>query len=131
MFLPLVWGSGGAPTALRDGAGTRLGLTGNGILCVDGKEVKGAVPNLGKDIFVDSVTGSDNSDGLTPDRALATLDAAFAKCTANKGYQIFVLPLHAETVTGAAGTPSLSGLVGKMAELTVEESDKGGLRLRK
>jgi hypothetical protein len=29
------------------------------------------------------------------------------------------------------GTPSLSGLVGKMAELMVEESDKGGLRLRK
>ncbi len=30
-----------------------------------------------------------------------------------------------------AGTPSLSGLVSKMAKLTVEESDKGGLRLRK
>ncbi len=29
------------------------------------------------------------------------------------------------------GTPSLSGLVSKMAKLTVEESDKGGLRLRK
>ncbi len=29
------------------------------------------------------------------------------------------------------GTPSLSGLVSKMAGLTVEESDKGGLRLRK
>ncbi len=30
-----------------------------------------------------------------------------------------------------AGTPSLRGLVSKMAGLTVEESDKGGLRLRK
>ncbi len=29
------------------------------------------------------------------------------------------------------GTPSLRGLVSKMAKLTVEESDKGGLRLRK
>jgi hypothetical protein len=30
-----------------------------------------------------------------------------------------------------AGTPSLRGLVKVMAELTVEESDRGGLRLRK
>ena len=83
--------------------GNRLGLSGNGLLRVDGKDFKGEVPTLGKDLFVDSVTGSDNSDGLTPDRALATLDAAFALCTANKGYRIFVLPLHAETITGAAG----------------------------
>ena len=83
--------------------GDRLGLTEAGILRVDGKDFKGAIPTLGKDLFVDSVTGKDTSDGLTPDRALATLDAAFALCTADKGYQIFVLPLHAETVTGAAG----------------------------
>ena len=83
--------------------GDRLGLTEAGVLRVDGKDFKGAIPTLGKDIFVDSVTGVDTSDGLTPDRALATLDAAFNLCTADKGYQIFVLPLHAETVTGAAG----------------------------
>ncbi len=83
--------------------GDRLGLLGNGMLRVDGKVFKGAIPTLGKDLFVDSVTGADTSDGLTPDRALATLDAAFVLCTANKGYQIFILPLHAETVTGAAG----------------------------
>ena len=84
--------------------GNRLGLAGNGVLRVDGRDFKsGVVPNLGKDIYVDSVTGADTSDGLTPDRALATLDAAFAKCTANKGYVIYVLPNHSETVTGAAG----------------------------
>ena len=83
--------------------GNRLGLSGNGLLRVDGKDFKGEIPTLGKDIFVDSVTGADTSDGLTPDRALATLDAAFAKCTANKGYRIFVLPNHSETITGAAG----------------------------
>lgn len=83
--------------------GNRLGLTGEGILRVDGKDFKGAIPTLGKDLFVDSVTGNDNSDGLTPDRALATLDASFALCTADKGYQVFCLPLHAETITGAAG----------------------------
>ncbi|KKL85113.1 hypothetical protein LCGC14_1958010, partial [marine sediment metagenome] len=81
----------------------RLGLSGNGLLRVDGKDFKGAIPTLGKDIFVDSVTGADTSDGLTPDRALATLDAAFAQTVADKGYQIFVLPKHAETITGAAG----------------------------
>ena len=83
--------------------GNRLGLTEAGIIRVDGKDFKGAIPTLGKDIYVDSVTGNDTSDGLTPDRPLATLDAAFAQCDADKGYQIFVLPLHAETVTGAAG----------------------------
>ncbi len=85
------------------GSGNRLGLTQGGVLRVDGKDFLGAIPTLGKDIYVDSVTGSDDSDGLTPDRAVATLDAAFAstRVTADKGYQIFVLPLHAETVTGA------------------------------
>jgi hypothetical protein len=83
--------------------GNRLGLSGDGILRVDGRDFKGAVPTLGKDIFVDSVTGNDNSDGLVPDRALATLDAAFAKCTADKGYVIYVLPKHSETITGAGG----------------------------
>ncbi len=85
--------------------GDRLGLTQGGILRVDGKDFLGAIPTLGKDIYVDSVTGNDSSDGLTPDRAVATLDAAFhsTRVVADKGYQIFVLPLHAETVTGAAG----------------------------
>ncbi len=82
------------------GSGSRLGLTQGGVLRVDGKDFMGAIPTLGKDIYVDSVTGQSTSDGLTPDRAIATLDAAFLQCTADKGYQIFVLPLHAETVTG-------------------------------
>lgn len=94
---------GATPTGYVSIHGKRLGLLGNGMLSVDGKAFKGAIPTLGKDIFVDSVTGNDNSDGLTPDRAVATLDASFALCTANKGYQVFCLPLHAETITGAAG----------------------------
>lgn len=83
-------------------SGNRIGLTQGGVLRVDGKDFLGAIPTLGKDIYVDSVTGSDDSDGLTPDRAVATLDAAFhsTRVVADKGYQIFVLPLHAETVTG-------------------------------
>ncbi len=83
--------------------GNRLGLSGDGFLRVDGKDFKGAIPTLGKDLFVDSVTGADTSDGLTPDRALATLDKSFELCTANKGYQVFCLPLHAETITATGG----------------------------
>ena len=83
--------------------GNRLGLVGGGVLRVDGRDVKASIPTLGRDIFVDSVTGSDNDTGLTPENALATLDAAFAKTTADKGYNIFCLPKHAETITGAAG----------------------------
>jgi hypothetical protein len=59
---------------------------------------------LGKDFYVDSTTGSDtDNNGRTPERAFATLDAALAKCTANKGDRVFILPNHTETITGAGG----------------------------
>lgn len=91
--------------------GNRLGLSGNGLLRVDGKDFKGDIPTLGKDIFLDSVTGNDNSDGLTPDRAVATLDVAIGLCTANKGWRIIILPNHAETVTGVGGiTADVAGI---------------------
>lgn len=85
--------------------GNRLGIRGDGTLLVDGKVMKGMIPTLGRDLFVDSVTGADTSDGLTPDRALATLDAVFdtGNAKANKGYNAFLLPNHAETVTGVGG----------------------------
>lgn len=102
-----------SPVGYRSIVGKRLGLLGNGMISVDGKPFKGAVPTLGQDIFIDSVTGADTSDGLTPDRALATLDAGFSSThvTANKGYQIFCLPNHAETVTGVGGiTADIAGI---------------------
>lgn len=103
--------------------GNRLGLAGNGILRVDGKDFKGAsVPTLGKDLFVDSVTGADTSDGLTPDRALATLDKAFELCTANKGYVIYCLPNHAETITG------IGGITADVAGVSVVGLGKGAQR---
>ncbi len=84
--------------------GSRFGLLGNSLLRVDGRVLKASAATLGGNVFVDSVTGSDSGhDGLSPEKAVATLDAAFAKCTANKGWNIFVLPSHSETVTGAAG----------------------------
>lgn len=91
--------------------GDRLGLVGNGLLRVDGKDFKGDIPTLGKDIFVDSVTGADTSDGLTPGRAVATLDVAIGLCAADKGYRVIILPNHAETVTGVGGiTGDVAGI---------------------
>jgi hypothetical protein len=55
----------------------------------------------GKVVFVDSNVAA--SDGFSPDTALATLDAAFDKVTANQGDVIYVMPKHAETLSGANG----------------------------
>ena len=52
--------------------------------------------------FVDS-SASAGGDGRTPGGAFDTLDEAFAACTANNGDVIYVMPNHAETVTGAGG----------------------------
>lgn len=55
-------------------------------------------------LFVHSGTGSDAAGyGYTPDSPTATIDYAIGLCTASKGDVIYVLPGHAETVSGAAG----------------------------
>lgn len=56
----------------------------------------------GTAFYVDSVTGSAGNDGLSWDTALATIDSAINKCTANKGDVIFVAPYHQE-VKAASG----------------------------
>ena len=48
--------------------------------------------STGSVFFVDSVTGSDTQDGLDPSSALATIDAAINKCTADKGDLVIVMP---------------------------------------
>lgn len=66
-----------------------------------GVPVGNPITGRGKYLYVDSnVAGS---DGSSPSTALATLDEAFAKCTANVGDTIVVMPKHAETITGAGG----------------------------
>lgn len=57
----------------------------------------------GKDIYVSSLIGHPGSTGKNPIEAISTLDAAFAKATANKGDRIIILPGHSETITGAGG----------------------------
>ena len=68
----------------------------------------------GSQFFVDSgATGaSDSNDGLSWESALATLDAAIAKCTANSGDVIWVAPGHAEsyTTTGTKLTVDVAGV---------------------
>ena len=62
-----------------------------------------ADPIVGTVFFVDSATGSDTNSGMEPSKAFATIDRAVGKCTASKGDIIYVMPNHAETITGAGG----------------------------
>ncbi len=60
----------------------------------------------GNIFFVDSgATLADDSVGAgkNPDVPFATLDYAIGRCSANNGDVIYVMPGHAETVSGAAG----------------------------
>ena len=65
----------------------------------------GEIVTTGNIFFVNSNRSgaSDNDTGKTPKRALATIDGAVNKCTANNGDIIVVMPNHAESVTAAAG----------------------------
>jgi len=52
--------------------------------------------------YVHSVTGSDTANsGTSPDDALATIDTAIGKCTADNGDVILVLPGHDENPTAS------------------------------
>lgn len=63
------------------------------------KDLQGAgMISFGDVYYVHSVTGSDTANaGKRPDDALATIDAAINKCTADNGDLIYVLPGHSET----------------------------------
>lgn len=56
----------------------------------------------GSRFFVHSTTGTDGAGyGQNPDSPLATIDYAIGLCTASKGDIIYVMPGHAETISGA------------------------------
>jgi hypothetical protein len=60
----------------------------------------------GNIFFVDSGhSAASDTDGFgkNPDAPFATIDYAIGKCTASQGDVVYVLPGHAETVSGAAG----------------------------
>jgi hypothetical protein len=59
-----------------------------------------AIP-YGKIYYVCSVNGQDGAGaGVNPTLPFATIDFAIGRCAASKGDRIYVLPGHAETVTG-------------------------------
>lgn len=66
--------------------------------------IAGVDKNPGDIYFVHSGTGTNAAGGgANPDAPLATVDYAIGLCTANKGDVIYVLPGHAETISGADG----------------------------
>lgn len=63
--------------------------------------------------FVDATNGASTNQGLSWDDALATVDQAIAKCTANTANKIYMAPWHAETeatATTALFTMSKAGI---------------------
>ncbi len=57
---------------------------------------------VGSAFFVDSVNGASTNNGAAWDDALATVDQAIAKCTANSGDVIYMAPYHVESEAVAA-----------------------------
>ena len=63
---------------------------------------------VGSAFFVDSVNGASGNGGTAWDDAMATVDQAIAKCTANSGDKIYVAPYHVETEATAANIWEMS-----------------------
>lgn len=73
-----------------------------GALVIDGGTDIFGKHNNGQNWYVDSAASA-NGDGRSPGNAFDTLDEAFAAVTANRGDIIYVMPNHAETITGVGG----------------------------
>lgn len=74
------------------------GVSSFGVPLMGGMQIPSTTGNY---YFVDSGSGSNNNTGLSPDRAMATIDAAVGQCTANNGDVILVMPGHNESITAA------------------------------
>jgi|TARA_Y100000310_G_scaffold273098_1_gene288392 hypothetical protein len=64
----------------------------------------------GSVFYVDSVSGNASWNGLSSNRAITTLDAAVALCTANKGDIIFLMPGHKEDIGNAQIDLDVAGI---------------------
>lgn len=84
----------------------------NGLTSFGVPVLPGGIPaTMGDYYFVHSGTGSSSNSGTSPGQALATIDQAINKCTANQGDVIIVMPGHAETVSAAGGiTADIAGI---------------------
>lgn len=58
---------------------------------------------VGNEFYVSSVNGDDDHNGRSAASAVATLDEALSRVTANNDDVIYLLPGHAETISAAAG----------------------------
>lgn len=85
------------------------GITSFGMPIIGGSG--GLVPlTTGSVFFVHNGTGSSGYDGASPANALATVDQAINKCTADKGDVIIVMPGHTETVTATSIALDVAGV---------------------
>ena len=92
------------------GSGYNFGSGGpfwNGMPMLGGHNL---VFSTGKSFFVDSSTGSNNNSGLSPSKPFSTVDYAIGLCIANKGYVIYLMPGHAETVTATSIALDVAGI---------------------
>lgn len=85
---------------------------GPGTVIVNGRSIAGegnpVAIGRGRTFYVDSAIAA--SDGTSPATACATIVAATAKCTANQGDTVIVLPNHAETITAATALCAVAGV---------------------
>lgn len=79
-----------------------------------------AVP--GKVFYVSNRTGLPSSNGLDPSHPFASVNAALAKCQANRGDGIRILPGHVDPVAAASAWSSL------VAGVTIEGFGRGDQR---
>ena len=91
--------------------GSLLGLDKNGVLVdKNGNPVGQKINTEGKCVYVSSVTGAANANGLSPDQAVTTLALAFDLVTANQGDMIVLLPDHQETLGTGAVALDIAGV---------------------
>lgn len=74
------------------------GIASQGVPLLGGSSIP---TTTGTTFFVDSVTGNNTYDGLSPQFPFSTLVYAYSQATASKGDVIVLLPTHAETVSSA------------------------------
>lgn len=79
-------------------------------------------PGVGNIWYVDSGVGNNNNSGKASNAAVATLDDAVGKATANNGDIIYLLPGHAETLSADSAVDI------DVAGLTVISVGQGGDR---
>lgn len=94
-----------------------MGSTSFDNLVVGGAPIVGGggsgIYTTGNVFFVSSTSANkaDSANNGTKDAPFATLDYAIGRCTANNGDVIYLMPNHAETITGAGGiTADIAGI---------------------